>query len=147
MEDQANNTNNTSPEHSNAQQVVPESQNGTPVQDSLKDNKSTEQTANTTSLSGLKPNMAAALAYLLGFISGAYFFVTYKDKFVRFHALQSIITSVALLIVVNILGDFLFFAGIFNILILVFYGFLMYQAYLNKLFKLPFIGDFAEKHA
>ena len=42
------------------------------------------------SSTGLDPNLAAALAYLLGFLTGILFLVIEKDsKFVRFHALQS----------------------------------------------------------
>src|SRR5271165_4059299 len=50
---------------------------------------------------GLTPNVAAALAYLLGFITGIIFLVLdpYKnDRFVRFHAMQSILFSAACIV-------------------------------------------------
>ena len=41
---------------------------------------------------GLDANLAAALSYLLGFVSGAVFLVLEKEnRFVRFHALQSVL--------------------------------------------------------
>ena len=53
--------------------------------------------ASPTAVSGLTPNMAGALAYIFGFITGIIFLVLepYKnDRFVRFHAMQSIFYSV-----------------------------------------------------
>ena len=47
--------------------------------------------------SGLTPNVAGALAYLLGFITGVLFLVIdpfKNDRFVRFHAFQSIFFNV-----------------------------------------------------
>src|ERR1700674_2799139 len=47
---------------------------------------------------GLQPNLAGALCYLMGLITGIFFLVAdpYKqDRFVRFHAFQSIFLSVA----------------------------------------------------
>ncbi len=42
---------------------------------------------------GIHAEMAALLCYILGFITGIIFYVIEKDnKFVRFHAMQSIIT-------------------------------------------------------
>ena len=43
------------------------------------------------SSTGIQPNVAALLAYLVGFVSGLVFFLIEKEnKFVRFHAMQSI---------------------------------------------------------
>ena len=42
---------------------------------------------------GMQPNVAALLSYLVGFITGIIFYIIEKEnKFVRFHAMQSIIT-------------------------------------------------------
>ncbi len=47
--------------------------------------------ATTTSSTGLAPNVAAALSYILGPITGVLFLVLEKEnRFVRFHAAQSI---------------------------------------------------------
>lgn len=46
---------------------------------------------------GLAPNVAGALAYLLGPITGIFFFLVEKrDGFVRFHAAQSIVVGIAM---------------------------------------------------
>src|ERR1700677_1954786 len=48
------------------------------------------------------PNVAGALAYLLGFISGLYFFWNERyqqNPFVRFHAFQSIFLSAVAIVV------------------------------------------------
>ena len=58
----------------------------------------------TTSM-GLQPNLAALLSYILGIITGILFFVLEKDnKFVRFHAMQSIIVFGFLLVLNAILA-------------------------------------------
>lgn len=113
--------------------------------------------------SGLTSNVAAALAYILGFITGIIFLVIepYKnDRFVRFHAMQSIFYSVACIvfgiawsILVSILMSFTIWMGailtpvglLLSLGFFVFWLFLMYQAYSNKEFRIPFIGDLAAK--
>src|SRR5438067_11531213 len=45
--------------------------------------------------SGLEPNIAAALSYVLGLLTGVIFVVMERDTFVRFHAWQSILLTVA----------------------------------------------------
>jgi uncharacterized membrane protein len=111
-------------------------------------------------------NVAGALAYLAGFITGLVFMLTepYKsNSFIRFHAFQSIffnVAWVALWMVWMMLSAILtpLTAGIFGIIALpvmlllglVGFGtwlFLMYQAYQQKLFRLPFIGKFAAQQA
>jgi len=114
----------------------------------------------------MSSNVAGLLAYILGFISGIIFLVIepYKnDKFVRFHAFQSIFFNVALIvfwiaysIVASILGivslGFLAVVmGLVGLLIslavLAYWIFLMYKAYDHELYKIPFIGDLAAKQA
>jgi uncharacterized membrane protein len=116
--------------------------------------------------SGLQPNIAAALAYLGGFITGIIFLVIdpFKaDRFVRFHAFQSILFNVAWVgfwIVWMIAGMILgaITKGLFfivelpvNLLLMVggfcLWAFLMYCASQGKTFKLPVIGAIAAKQA
>lgn len=116
--------------------------------------------------SGLQPNMAAALAYLAGFITGIIFLVVdpFKtDRFVRFHAFQSIFFNVAWigLWVVWIIAGMVLGAvtkGLFfllelpiNVLLMIggfcLWAFLMYCASQGKTFKLPVIGAIAAKQA
>ena len=98
---------------------------------------------------GLTSNNAAALSYLLGFISGIFFFLTSKDKFVRFHALQSTIASLgfmALNFALGMIGLYML-TNIINLASLILFIFLIVQAYQGKEFKLPIIGDVASKNA
>ncbi len=118
-----------------------------------------------TGAPGLTRNMAGALAYILGIITGIVFLVLepYKqDRFVRFHAFQSIFYSVACIvfaiawnIVWEILGNisgWLYLVAIpvrmvISLALFLFWLFLMYQAYNNREFKIPFIGQLAAKQA
>ena len=115
---------------------------------------------------GLTPNVAGALTYLLGLITGILFLVIdpFKtDRFVRFHAFQSIFFNVAWIafwIVWTIVGLTLsaISHGLFfiiqlpvNLLITVggfcLWGYLMYSAYQGKTFQIPIIGPLAAKQA
>ena len=108
----------------------------------------------------------AALTYLAGFLTGIIFLPLdpYKsNSFVRFHAFQSIFVNVAWIafwIIWIILSAVLtpLMAGVFGLialpLILIFtvagvgiWIFLMFQAYQQKLFKLPIVGKFAAERA
>jgi uncharacterized membrane protein len=111
----------------------------------------------------LTPNIAAALAYILGFITGILFLVLepYKrDRFVRFHAMQSILYSAAGIvfrigwsILVSALTDVTAWAIMFlvplglviSLGLFLFWLFLMYQAYSNREFRIPIIGAIAAK--
>lgn len=111
----------------------------------------TPSTSKDTSSTGLEPNIAGALTYLLGFVTGILFLVLEKQsKFVRFHAMQSIITFGGLFVlqivlqIVPILGALLSFFIIFPLSVLL-WAFLMYKAFSGDKFKLPYIGDMAEK--
>ncbi|HUI82941.1 MAG TPA: zinc-ribbon domain-containing protein [Candidatus Binatia bacterium] len=54
--------------------------------------------------SGLSENTAAALSYVLGWITGIIFFLIDKRPYVRFHAAQSIVTFGALHLIRIVLG-------------------------------------------
>jgi uncharacterized membrane protein len=113
--------------------------------------------------SGMSNNVAGLLCYVLGFITGIIFLVMdpYKnEKFVRFHAFQSIFFSIACIVVSWVLSALLIGAlvtgglGVAWIILrlvqlAIFLGwlFLMYKAYNNETFKLPVIGDLAAKQA
>ncbi len=99
---------------------------------------------------GMQPNVAALLSYLLGFITGIIFFLIEKDnKFVRFHAMQSIVTFGALFVLQAVLPMIPFFGWILipfvALLNLVLWIFLMIKSYQGEMFKLPIAGDIAEK--
>lgn len=98
-----------------------------------------------SSSTGLPKNTAAALSYALGWLTGIVFLLIEKDKFVRFHAMQSVITFGALTvlslvpIIGWILSPFLMIAGFVLWLVLI------YKAYQGEEFVLPVVGEFAKK--
>lgn len=111
---------------------------------------------------GISENVAGALCYLAGFVTGIIFLVLApynQNKFVRFHAFQAIFGHVALVIlwilffIVNGMLTFLTHGLAFLLYPLVMIGvivlwlYLMYSAYNNKRIKLPLVGDLAEKQA
>ena len=114
----------------------------------------------TTSI-GLPANIAGALAYVLGPITGVLFYVLEREnRFVRFHAAQSIAVScamfvlgIALAIVGSILGfvpvlgwigTMLLSVGVW-LVTFVLWLFLMWQAYQGKEWEAPFVGVFARR--
>lgn len=99
---------------------------------------------------GLQPNVAALLSYIAGFVSGIVFLVIEKEnKFVRFHALQSIITFGAIFVLQWVFA-FMFYMSalvpILNLAGLVLWVLLMVKAYRGEMFKLPVIGNIVEKN-
>lgn len=118
---------------------------------------------------GLDENIASLLAYAFGWLSGLILFLMEKDnRRVRFHAMQSILFNVLIVVVAVVLGiviGILVFilgqisgvlgglAGIISLLFwLIFAAAIvavwiscMVRAYQGKTFKLPFIGDMADK--
>jgi uncharacterized membrane protein len=112
---------------------------------------------------GLSPNIAAALSYLVGFITGILFLVMepYKrDPFVRFHAFQSIFFSVAIFVLqiiwsmvmglmfsFGMLGLLGLIASLVGLAVFVLWLFLMFKAYSNERFMIPYIGALALKQA
>jgi uncharacterized membrane protein len=107
---------------------------------------------------GLEPNVAGLLCYVLGWVTGLVFLLMEKkDKFVRFHAIQSIIVFGAFNIVFVILWIFTWipFVWIFFLVLVYIIGLfalilwivLMLKAYAGKKYKLPVAGDIAAKNA
>ena len=99
---------------------------------------------------GLKENIAGLLCYALGWITGLVFFLIEKEnKFVRFHALQSLITfgvlTIAFLILPYIPGVGGILGWILRIIMLVLWILLMIKAFQGEKFKVPVVGDIAEK--
>ena len=104
---------------------------------------------------GMQPNIEAGLSYVLGWVTGLIFFLMEKqNRFVRFHAMQSILffgglTVIRIILIVvgfiPILGG-LAWAAV-AIIGVVGYIVLLINAFQGKYFKLPIIGDYAEKYA
>jgi len=101
---------------------------------------------------GLSANTAGLLCYLAGWITGIIFLVIDKKrKFVRFHAWQSIMTFGVLTVASLILSPIpligLVLGPIIWVLSFVLWIILMVQAGTGKMWKLPLVGDWAEKQA
>ena len=102
------------------------------------------------SSTGLEANVAALLAYTLGIVTGLVFFLIEKEnRLVKFHAMQSMALSLVLFIAGLALG-FLPYVGVaagalLNLAGLIVWVICMVKAYQGDWFKLPILGDFAEK--
>ncbi len=122
----------------------------------------------TKSAIGLDSNVAAALGYVIGVLGLINFIIDKENRFVRFHGIQSILYSVGISVVftviwvvllvlafvlamvsdvlgvlmwiLNVLFFLAFFLAMFGGLI-----YAAYKAYQGQMFKLPIIGNFAEK--
>ena len=101
---------------------------------------------------GMQPNLAGLLCYFFGFITGlVFYFVEKKNKFVRFHAMQSIVVfgsffvANLVLLVLPVLGVII--GALLSLLSLVLWVLLMIKAYQGEMFKLPIAGDIAEKNS
>jgi len=121
------------------------------------------------SSTGLDENIASLLSYIFGWVSGLVFFLIEKDsRLVRFHAMQSLLFNIligvvafalwivlfivfliasqlsgaltTLLSLVSVLVWVVFVIAIFGGLILC-----LVKAFQGQYFKLPIIGNFAEK--
>ena len=100
--------------------------------------------------SGLKENVAGLLCYALGWVSGLILYLIETDnKFVRFHAVQSIIVF-GFLNIAGIVFGWMYYIGIvmssmIGLLSFVLWVVLMVKAYQGIMYKLPVAGDLAEK--
>lgn len=98
---------------------------------------------------GLKARTAGVLCYLLTWITGIIFILIEREnRFVRFHAMQSILLFGGLGILQWIISHLLFSGSLgLGIVQLVCWIFLMVKAGQGKYYKLPVIGDYAERFA
>jgi uncharacterized membrane protein len=112
----------------------------------------------TAAAGGLTENVASALCYLFGFITGIIFLVIApynQNRTIRFHAFQSIFLNVAWVaccILLAVLGAVthgfgFFLSPLVSLLFFVLWLYMMFTAFNNKKIKLPVIGDLAEKQA
>lgn len=101
---------------------------------------------------GIKPNVEALLCYSLGWVSGLIFYLLEKEnKFVRFHAFQSMVVFGALTVVSMVLPMVPMFGWVlFPLVSLLQFGLwilLMIKAYQGEKIMLPVAGDVAEKNS
>ncbi|MCL4845810.1 MAG: DUF4870 domain-containing protein [Acidobacteria bacterium] len=102
------------------------------------------------STTGLDANLAALVCYVLGFVTGIVMLVIEKDsKFVRFHAMQSVMTFLGLFAINIVLGFIPILGWLISLLLLpvtvILWLVLMFKAYQGEKFKLPIVGDMAEQ--
>ncbi len=105
-----------------------------------------------TSFLGLDENVAGALTYVLGWITGVIFYLMEKESsYVRFHAVQSIALFLPLHVVIIVLGYIPFIgwviSNLLSLLGLVLWIVLIVKAYQGERFKLPVTGDIAEERS
>lgn len=98
----------------------------------------------------LEPNVMAALAYAIPLVLGIVMLLTEKeDKFVRFHAFQSIIfgllwygaSAIAASLYVILIG--LILSPIVTVVGVALWFFLMWKAYNKEEYQLPVVGKIA----
>jgi uncharacterized membrane protein len=123
------------------------------------------------SSTGLDENIAALLSYIAGWITGLVFFLIEKDsRLVRFHAMQSLILSGGGFVVLFVLWIVVFIlslilgqiSGILGFLVSMVFGLVatvigiailvgaiiaLIKAYQGQYFKLPIVGNLAEKYS
>lgn len=99
---------------------------------------------------GLDANLAAALTYLVGFITGVVFLLVERDnKFVRFHAMQSTLVFAGIVLIDIVLQMMVPILGFLVVVFVVLPGsvflwlLLMFKAYQGEDFKLPLVGQMA----
>ena len=98
----------------------------------------------------LDENVAAALTYAFGWITGALFLMLEpSNRVVRFHAWQSVIVFGALSIAWFVAVAIPLFGTIVAFIIIppvsaFLWLFLMYKAYNGQRYKVPYAGDMAE---
>ena len=117
----------------------------------------------------MEENVASALCYVLFWVTGIIFLIMEKEnKTVKFHAWQSILTLLPLMILgwiftgplgvswtqSNIYGYtypvaglsiFYYIGLLFYLIMFILWIILMLKAYQGEKFKLPIVGDMAEK--
>jgi len=105
---------------------------------------------------GLDENIAALLSYVVWWISGIVFLLLEQNnKFIKFHAIQSIIVFGTVTVAAVVLGFVFGFVPILGTLIsIAIWGIgialwivLMVKAYQGAKYKLPVAGDLAERWA
>jgi uncharacterized membrane protein len=108
------------------------------------------QSSDDRTLKDLTPNVAALLCYVGGWISGIVFLVLeQKNRYVRFHAIQSIAVFGVLTLAGAILGSIpaigIGFRWAIWITGFIFWIILMVKASNGEYYKMPWAGNFAER--
>jgi uncharacterized membrane protein len=105
---------------------------------------------NKNTVLGVTENLEALFCYVLGWITGLVFLLLeQKHGFVRFHALQSLVTFLGLFIISFVAGLIPVLGILVNLVLfplgVVLWIILMVKSYKGERYKLPVVGDFVEQ--
>jgi len=98
----------------------------------------------------LSENVVALIAYLFGWLSGLIILLLEKEsRFVRFHALQSLVFFAGMSLIIGIFGRIPVIGWVFaaagGILTFGFWIIGMIKAYQGEAYRFPIVGDFAAR--
>jgi uncharacterized membrane protein len=108
---------------------------------------------------GMSVNVASALCYVLGLVTGIIFLVLEpynRNRVVRFHAFQSIFLHLSVIVIYMVLfpvigivsgGLAFMLSPIIGLVVIGLWLYMMFTAYQNQKVVLPIIGPIAEKQA
>ena len=96
-----------------------------------------------TGESGTDPKLLAFLAYVFSLLGGIIVFVISKDKFAKFHAMQAILLGIIMTVcsITIILIPIAGLVWLYGLYIGIVY------AYKGQKYKIPYIGEYAEKYS
>lgn len=103
------------------------------------------------SSTGLPSNVAGALTYLLGIFSGVFFLlVEHRDSYVRFHARQCTLTFLVVVVISLVLSSLpgvgWMLNAVFSLMVMVVWAVLLFKAFTGERYKLPYLGELADRH-
>jgi len=94
---------------------------------------------------GGKDTTMALVAYILSWLTGLIVFLVAKDKLAKFHGMQSLILGlvglVLSVITFGLLSPVAFLLWLYGLYVGIVY------AYKGEMYKIPYIGAYAEKYA
>jgi uncharacterized membrane protein len=100
---------------------------------------------------GMEENIEGLLCYVFGWVTGVIFLIAEKNSlFVKFHAWQSLLFSIATIVIYWVVGMIPGVRLILMVLwipVLILWIILLMKAYKGETYKLPLIGDIAYKQA
>ena len=114
----------------------------------IKDRKKVMRVAEAKTNSGMSKNVAGALAYVLGPVTGLVFYLINSDPFVRFHAKQAIVVFGGLFVLEWVMGMTIILLPLIPLVSIA--GFILWlvlilKAYKGEQWSVPFVGKFVNK--
>ncbi len=112
-----------------------------------------KKTATAKTALGLGENIEGLLAYLLGFVTGIIFLIIEKNRFVRFHAMQSTVTFLSIVVLQWIIGalavgliayPLMIVNWLLSLIAFILWIVGMLKAYQGEMYKFPICGNIAE---